>query len=165
MKILKIPFFNQKEDNTCGPASLEMVFSFFGRDLSESKLKKLAKTTKDNGTSHFGIIQAVRKSNFYCYVHKNSDLHQIKSFISQGFPVIIRYIEPSENEDHYSIVVGFNKNHLFLNDPWNGKRYKISNHKFISRWRDDDYNPLNDRWMMVISKRPFSLGRQYFPIR
>jgi len=123
--MIKLKFFWQKEGYTCGPAALRMVFDFFGKKFSEEKLKKDLKTNKKIGTKHNALIIEARKNKFYCFVHENSSISNLKYFVEKGFPVIVHYIEPSENIEHYAVVIGFNQTKLILNDPWNGKKFKI----------------------------------------
>ena len=37
--MIKLPYFHQKKDYTCGPASLRMVFNFFGLKTNEEEVK------------------------------------------------------------------------------------------------------------------------------
>ena len=108
-----------------------MVFDFFDVHLKEKELKKELKTNKKRGTNHEHLIKKALKEGFYCYVHDNSSISQIKHFIEIGLPVIVHYIEPSSNDGHYSVVVGCKRNKLIMNDPWNGKNYKIKLKTFL----------------------------------
>lgn len=161
--MINLKFFWQKEEYTCGPAALRMVFDFFGKRFSEEKLKKDLKTNKKIGTKHNALIKEARKNGFYCFVHENSSISNLKYFIERGFPVIVHYVEPSLNEGHYAIVIGFTSNKLILNDSINGKKFKIKINEFEKRWHPEK-NFSQKRWMMIISKNKFNLGRQYNPI-
>lgn len=161
--VLDLKYFKQDNGYSCGPASLQMVFSYFGKKLGEAKLAKLAKTTK-SGTSHVNMINLARKEGFYCYVHNNSSINQIKHFIDLNLPVIINYIEPKSEEGHYAVVVGYKRNKIILDDPWNGKNFKISIKEFKKRWYDYHKKHKYSRWILVISKKKFNLGKQYSPI-
>ena len=160
--MLKFKFFKQDNEYSCGPTCLEMVFSYFGRRISKEKLEKLAKTTK-SGTSHVNMIKVAIKEGFYCYIHNNSSINQIKHFIDIKLPVIINYIEPSSNDGHYAVIVGYNKNSIILDDPWNGKNFKISIKEFNKRWYDYHKKHKYSRWILVVSKKKFNLGKQYAP--
>jgi len=161
--MINLKFFKQKEEYTCGPAALRMVFDFFDKKFSEERLKKDLKPNKKIGTKHQALIKEARKKGFYCFVHDNSSMSNLKYFIEKGFPVIVHYIEPSDNLGHYAVVVGFNKKKIILNDPYNGKNFKIKIKEFEKRWRPEE-KISQKRWMMIISKNRFNLGRQYAPI-
>jgi len=70
------------------------------------------KTNEKVGTKHNALIKEARKNKFYCFVHENSSLNNLKYFIEKGFPVIVHYIEPSGNIEHYAVVIGFNKTYF-----------------------------------------------------
>ena len=160
-RLIKLPYFHQHTNHTCGPACLKMVFAFFGKRLPEKKLARLSKTNFD-GTKHSKMISLARKEGFYCYVHENASLNQIKHFIDLKIPVIINYIEPSEEDAHFSVIVGYEKNFLILDDPWNGKNFKIDSKEFEKRWHGKDRCK---NWILVVSKDQFDIGKQYNPLK
>lgn len=160
---LKIPFYKQDTDHTCGPTSLQMVLSFLGDFKSEKSLSEEAHTNHDVGTKHNAMIETARKEGFYCYVNNDSSWDEIKKFITKGLPSIIHFAEPQSEEEHYAVVVGFEKNKIILNDPWNGKNFKMKKKEFLARWSGSQGNHKYKKWIMVISKNDFELGKQYFP--
>lgn len=162
-RVIKFPYVKQRKLNTCGPAVTEMMLKFFGVKLTQEKLEKLERTTKD-GTGHKGLIRVARKHGLYCFVQENSNLYLLKHFISLGLPVVVNYIEPSSNDGHYSVVVGFDAKNLIMNDPWNGKNFRIKYSDFQERWFDIHKGNKYKNWLLVLSKRKFSIGRQYSPL-
>ena len=161
---LKIPFYQQDTDHTCGPVSLQMVLSFLGDFKSEKSLSEEAHTNHDVGTKHNAMIETARKEGFYCYVNNDSSWEGIENFLAEGLPVIIHFAEPQAEEEHYAVVVGLLKGEIILNDPYNGKNFKMKKKEFLSRWHGIQGNNKYDRWIMVISKSDFGMGKQYFPI-
>ena len=160
--MLEVPFHHQNTRYSCGPASLKMVLEFFGVHVDERKIAKIAHTNKD-GTKHKYLISTARIEGFYCYIHDNSTLHEIFHFISIGLPVIVHIVEPTSGEGHYSVVVGFSRKGVILNDPWNGKRFVMGYDKFIENWHSGKGGHLFRKWIMVISNRKFSVGKEYLP--
>lgn len=161
---LKIPFYKQDTDHTCGPASLQMVFSFFGYFKSEKKLSLEVRANHKDGTKHDAMIEIARKEGFYCYVNNDSSWDEIKRFITEGLPAIIHFAEPQTDEEHYAVVIGFEKSEIILNDPWNGKNFKMKKKEFLPRWRGSQGNRQYKKWIMIISNNDFKLGKQYFPV-
>ena len=147
---LRLPFFKQHTDYSCGPASLEMVLAFFGDKESENFLIKTAHTDKNFGTKHEWMIKTGKSEGFYCHSNSNSSIHEIEHFLLIGLPVIVDYTEPSENIGHYSVITGFKGNEIIMNDPWNGRNFSISKSEFMSRWHDNITK--SQKWIMVISK-------------
>ncbi len=162
--IKKVRFFKQHTTVNCGPVALKMVFDFFGVHKKENSLVREAKTNR-NGTTHQNLISTARKNGFHCYVHENSSLNEIKHFVQLGLPVIVNYIEPSTEEGHYALVVGYTKKSLIMNDSWNGKRFKISQKDFMERWEDHFQKNHYKRWIIVISKKKFSVGKVYSSLK
>ncbi|MHB9019254.1 MAG: C39 family peptidase [Minisyncoccota bacterium] len=160
MKLL-LPYAKQHTNYSCGPTSLKMVLEFLGDKKSEKILIKKARTNKTTGTKHKWMIETAIKEGFYCYANSNSSLHEIKHFLLLGLPVIIDYTEPSENIGHYAVVIGYKKNKMILNDPWNGKNFLISEKDLINKWHDNITK--SHGWIMAISKKDLFLGKQYLP--
>lgn len=160
-KKLKIIYYKQKKDFTCGPACLQMVFNFFGKKRKQQYISKLANTTHKSGTRNIDMINAVRKEGFYYHVYENGTLDQIRYFVDCGLPVIIEYVEPSGNEVHFSVVIGYNSRNIIMNDPWNGKDFALSIKKFGSRWYDTHKNHTCTCWLMAVSDKKINLGKKY----
>jgi len=160
---LKVPFYKQDSDYTCGPTSLQMVFQFLGKFKSEATLAKEAQTDAEDGTTHAGMIDAARKGGFYCYANNESSVEEIKSFLKNGLPAIVHFNEPSSDTGHYSVIVGAEKGNFILNDPWNGRNFKIDENDFLKRWYGAEHKNIHKKWIMVLSKDDFNLGKQYLP--
>lgn len=166
---LEIPYRKQVNEYMCGPATLQMVLAFFGKTSSQRKLRKMMQASpaelKNRGTSNHKMVRAAQRAGFYVYVNEDSIMEEIHYFVGLGYPVIINYIEPSEDEGHFSVVAGFSAllKQIVLKDPWNGDNFKISEAQFLRRWRSR-YDG-HQRWMMVVSKKPFKLGKQFYPFK
>ena len=164
---LEVPFRKQTNDYTCGPATLQMVLAFFGQQKSQRKLRKLMQASpaelKSRGTTNHKMVKAAQKAGFYVYVNEDSLLEEVKYFIGLGYPVIVNYIEPSEDEGHFSVVIGYSAllKKIILNDPWNGQNFSLSESQFLRRWRSR-YDG-HKRWLMVVAKKPLKLGKQFYP--
>ena len=158
---LDVPYFKQDTVYTCGAASLQMALAFFGYYESESRIAKEARTEPKEGTTRKWMIRIATKKGFYCYANNNSSLNEIQYFLSMELPIIVRFTEHSEDVDHYSIITGLKKGIITMNDPWNGENFEMTAEEFERRWHSEDNDHL--RWLMVISKEKFNIGRQHFP--
>ena len=165
---LEVPFRKQVNEYMCGPATLQMVLAFFGEQLSQRKVRKLMSTSprelKARGTDNHKMVRGIQKSGLYAYVNEDSTLEELKYLISLGHPIVISYIEPSDNEGHLAVVVGYGAllKEIILNDPWNGQGFKLAESQFVRRWHSlyDGHS----RWLMAVSKKPFKIGRQFYPL-
>lgn len=151
---LKVPFFKQDTPYTCGPVALQMAFDFFGVFEGEKQLAKEAHTDPETGTRHKWMIGTAEKKGFSTYEETESSLDDICFLLERKFPVIVHFIEPSENDSHYSVVTGIEKGIVTLNDPWNGEGYRIPEREFLERWHCKCGAYV--RWLMVISPTPIS---------
>ena len=109
------------------------------------------------------MISAAIKEGFYCYANNNSSINEIKHFIGLNLPVIVHYREPSDDDDHYAIVTGFKGDEVIFNDPWNGPSFHLKVTDFIDRWYGMVGNRRHKQWILVISNKRFSIGKQYVP--
>ncbi|MDD5547322.1 MAG: C39 family peptidase [Candidatus Pacebacteria bacterium] len=151
---LKVPFYKQSANYTCGPTCLQMVFKFNGIFKSEKKLAKEAHTRSRHGTYRRHMAEAARKNGFFCFIKSGSSLKDIEKFIRLKFPIIVYFIEPADNIEHYAVIIGLDKNKIIMNDPWNGKGFKMNKMEFLSRWKSE--NGRINKWMMVASKTGFN---------
>ena len=146
-----------------------MVLGFFGRKTTQEHLVRIAgiskQTAKKVGTPNNKLITATRKSGFYCYVNEASTVEEIRYYLKLGRPVIVNYLEPAFDIGHFAVVIGFN--HLTKKlimcdpDPDAKKIVKMPEREFVKRWHGGFQK--HTRWMMVISKKPFQLGKQFYP--
>lgn len=151
----------QTNVNNCGPASLQMVLGYFKTIETQKRLSRRLGTNDDVGTDIGEMILEGRRQGFYCYANDNAIVSEIRYYVARKLPVIVRYIEASDDADHYSVVYGFKGKTLLIADPWNGK-IKIEEDEFIERWHD---RPLKHKnWLLVLSPEEFKLGKQYKPL-
>jgi predicted double-glycine peptidase len=161
--MINVPYFKQSTPFSCGPAALKMMLHFFGVEKTEEELYERLKTNTDVGTLHADMIRVAQEEGFYVFENDDSSVVEISGLLKHRIPVIVHFVEPSENDNHYAVVVGLDDEHLMLNDPWNGEKITLEIDDFIERWSSEKRS--EDNWLMAISKEPFSLGRQYEPLR
>ncbi len=138
-----------------------MLLKYFGLFESESSLIEILETNDKIGTKHQSIIDELTRQGLYCYVNKEAKIEDVKYFIDKKLPVMVHFIEPSGDEGHYSLVIGYTRSSLILNDPWNGEKFEIQEEDFLNRWKDEERE--SQKWFLVVSKEDFGLGRQYKP--
>ncbi len=160
--MINVPYFKQQTPFSCGPATLKMVFLFYGLERTEEELAVRLRTNKHVGTLHSDMIRVAREEGFYVFENEDSSVVETAGLLKTHTPVIVHFTEPSENDNHYAVVVQVENTHLVFNDPWNGEKTTMEINDFITRWSSEHTN--EDNWLMAISKDPFSLGRQYSPI-
>jgi hypothetical protein len=97
-KTMKI--FKQSE-GMCGPASIRIAVSGLGKSFAmlggEEEVAKLAGTTAEEGTSHDGIIGALRKAGInpmeYHNLSKEHSIEVLRNYTKKGNPIIVDWMK------------------------------------------------------------------------
>lgn len=159
------PFQETLHQSMCGPASLKMVFNYYGYDKSEKDIAEMCGTTDDLGTDADGIQKAAQSIGLKAMIYDNSSLGDIQKWLDKKVPVIVNWFtrgradyEDSEVADgHYSVVVGLDDEFIYIQDPEVGKLRKIGRNDFMKVWFDFkgkyiDSNELVVRQLIAIYK-------------
>lgn len=146
MKILDFPMLCQAFDYSCGATALQSVLAYYGFDVREGSIMKIAGTGK-GGTPIIGIISAARKYKLKC-ISKAMDIDEVKRFIDKKIPVIVfmqawaekKNINWDEewNETHYAVIIGYDSKRFIFADPSSFTRAFLSFKEFSQRWRGTD---------------------------
>lgn len=153
--MIKLKPFRQTP-GLCGPASLKMVFDYYGVSILEDEIAKIAGASKEKGTSRAGLIKAAKHFGFDGFSKENSSLSDLRYFLKRKIPVIVDWF--FEDEGHYSVVVDIDKKNITLIDPSFKKGVrKFSLEKFLRIWFDFPGKHIKDpkdlvlRLMLVIT--------------
>lgn len=161
---LKLPKHQQEKDN-CGPASLRIVASFFGRDYTERQLAKMLGTNARFGTSQEALIKGAERLGAEVFAAHNSRITDLRYFLQvKRLPVIVGWYSPGRpryrkykpGEDfpwgHFSVAYHVSRTHIYLRDPDvpSGRR-RLSLRRFKFLWWDTDSRRRISvrRWLMV----------------
>lgn len=156
---LDVPHYYQETGFHCGPASLQMVFDYWGEVINQEIIGYVGNTSPTWGTSpsdlrraaHFshlsdavaspfvvgyterGLGYAAAENNWSHepdYVRRYEDL---KELVSTGFPVLIlTWYSPSHTVGHYRVVKGYSDplDIFIAHDPWYAGPYMGPNVHF-----------------------------------
>ena len=138
------PFQETLHASRCGPASLKMVFDYYGIEKTEKEIAELCGTTEDLGIDDKGIKQAVESLEFKVEIKNNSTFEDIKYWMDKRVPVIVDwftrgradYNDSKVADGHYSVVVGLDDKYIYLQDPEIGAIRKIEKNDFMKVWFD-----------------------------
>jgi ABC-type bacteriocin/lantibiotic exporter with double-glycine peptidase domain len=149
--MLSVPYRKQAADYLCGPAVMQMVLAFYGKRIDQARLARLLKTSRRYGTARKQLIRIAKKFNLEVQAQHHGTIDALSKYVRKGSPVIVNYIEPTDNEGHYAVVVGFRSGRMILNDPYNGKHFRISKRDFLKRWRGETpAGARSARWWMIV---------------
>lgn len=132
MRRLTVPLIRQAP-NQCGPASLWMVLSFFGKRVSVSTLARRARTTV-MGTRAQDLARVARSYGFSASIKDRASLRDIRACLRTGIPPIVDWF--STDDGHYSVVVDCNRSQITLNDPEIRRRRTLALETFERVWFD-----------------------------
>jgi len=158
--MLSVKSLRQKP-NFCGVASLKMVLDYFGNQKTEAELIGLTGATFQKGTSAQGIKKAAQKLGFLALLKDGADFKDIQYWLDRKVPPIVDWfsIYGGYVEGHYSVVIGLDKNYIYLQDPEIAGIRKIKRADFKRVWFDfEGYfmrtkNDLILRRLIVIAKK------------
>jgi len=158
MKTITIRIKRQRSDH-CGPYALEAVLRFYGDKISPAALSRLCRTNR-HGTSPENLAAAARARGFTVKTKEWAEINDLIKELRRGFPPIVLWF--SENEGHYSVIVGADRQFITLADPELGKNRKLSRSVFRRVWFDfstsgpERHSRLYARWMMTIKPKKAS---------
>jgi len=133
--MIKIKPFKQSTCYLCGPASLKMVFSYYGINKTEKVIAKKTNTTSSRGCSVNNLIKYAKSLGLKASLKDNFSIARLETLINKEIPVIVDWFS-LKGEGHYSVIVGITKNQITYIDPYDGKTKKITKQAFLARWFD-----------------------------
>ena len=150
----------QKTNSHCGPAVLEMLFSFVGVYFDQDELVQIIGKNEESLKVYGMTVAEMSKASkilapeYNFWYKDNSSLSDLQQIVKDyGFPVGIEwqgvfYEDADEDDGHYSVVtyVDTVNNIIMLSDPY--KRFAGSDRtfhimEFDHRWWDE--NEIVDR--------------------
>lgn len=142
MKILDFPELRQTYEYDCGAKSLQAVLAYYGIEIREEILIKMAKTKPKEGTSIENICKTLEKFHLQ-FDSRSMTIEEIKHYIDQKIPVIIllqawsnricSYINNYHN-GHWVVAIGYNQRKIFFEDPYSFHRTFLYQTELAERW-------------------------------
>ena len=138
------PFQETLHGGYCGPASLKILFSYYGVEKTEQELTQLCGVDKDLGTDDKTIKKVAEQLGFKVEIKNFADYDHIQTWLENGVPVIVDwftrgrsdYNDSEVADGHYSVVMGLDDDNIYLQDPEIGGMRTIARDKFMSVWFD-----------------------------
>ncbi|RJO59401.1 hypothetical protein C4546_02175 [Candidatus Parcubacteria bacterium] len=147
---LKLPYFKQINGYACGPAVLQMLLRHYGIAKSQKTLFRQAKTNSKVGTSTTNMVKVLKAYGLKTREFNSANFDILTREIKKSQPILVKYLEPGENEVHYAIVLGLKRENLILNDPWHGRAYAFPKKAFRLRWRNLKHPKRLSGWFLTV---------------
>jgi ABC-type bacteriocin/lantibiotic exporter with double-glycine peptidase domain len=156
--VIDMPKGTQSYQYDCGTKVLHLIMAYYGVEVPYHRLLRKAKEHKKYGLPEDKLIKMAKRRKFNVIAHDGFTLDEIKKQVNKNRPVIVllqawvdKGVDYKKTNDfsHYSIVVGFEKKRVILNDPLSFKKVWLTEKEFLDRWHTED----NSNYAMVIYKR------------
>ena len=169
--------------NDCGPASLAMVLHAYGVNVSTNAVYRKTGTKANDFVSLAQLMRAAQSYGYPLDYFHSWTLAQLKAKISEGRPVmlLVHYgawsqLQPGVSTQssfkgpHFVVVVGFDDEHIYVNDPlWRderrieGFRRAWTHQQFDEAWSRNHEDGNRDRAGLYprasLSTAPFGAGQ------
>jgi uncharacterized protein len=165
LTILEFPELRQTYQYDCGASALQSVLIYYGQNIREDEVMKLAGTT-ENGTTPAGIEKVANHFGLKTYKNNNMTIEDLINFIDLGYPIMMPIQawpdEPDKvdysldlDDGHWVIAIGYDNDKIYFEDPSSVVRATIEFNKLDVRWHDaDDNNEKLDHFGIVIIGEP-----------
>lgn len=124
----------EQEEGYCGPATLKILFDYYGIVKSQEEWAKLSETTHEDGVQNNGIFKAIKSVGYSYRVLKEASFDDIRRLIAQKQTIIV--IWWSGNWGHYSLVADISRKTITLADPELGCFRRMGLKRFDHFWFD-----------------------------
>lgn len=149
--VLPIPNLKQNHRSAnCGPCTLKMAMDYYyvrnadGEPYSLLAINRLLRVTHEFGCEKQDFRRVLKRIGLK---FRKIRFDEIEDCINSQIPIIALYFDEDET-GHYSLVVGYSKTDLILNDPWN--RCKTRYEKTVFR---NMLKPYGD-WLVAVIGEP-----------
>ncbi|MGH2543915.1 MAG: C39 family peptidase, partial [Ardenticatenaceae bacterium] len=125
--------------NNCGPATLAMNLSFYGRPETQQQTAPFLKPDEDDkNVSPHEMAAYATAIGYGSKVVVGGSLELLRTFVSNGIPVIVEswFIpEPDDQMGHYLLLTGYEGNTLTFFDSYNGPDVRENAAAFDQLWK------------------------------
>ncbi len=126
--------------NNCGPATITMNMSYFGRPELQADAASFLKPNRDDkNVSPEELAAYVRTTGMEALVRRGGSIEQLKLLLSNNLPVLAEtwLVHDEDGLGHYRLVTGFDDatNQFNTFDSLNGPDFKVTYAQFDNDWR------------------------------
>lgn len=97
--------------NNCGPATLSFYLSYYGSTLTQKQTGAILRThADDKNVDPYELAAFAGKQGFGWEVRVNGSADLLRTFVSNGIPVLIETwheAEPNDGMGHYRLITGY----------------------------------------------------------
>ena len=97
---------------SCGAKCVYTVLRYFGKNVSRDSVERALRTDED-GTAVSDMKRVFKRYGLECITLRKPRITDLTACIDEGSPVIISLREG----EHFSVVYGYSKSHLWVMNP------------------------------------------------
>lgn len=171
--ILDVPKVKQLK-NYCGPASLSMVFAYYGLKLSQEEIAEeiteiwphyVKKPIMESGLHTTHLTGYAREKGFSARRYKQCSLDRLINYLKKEVPTIALIDDFTDRDiGHFIVVKGYDldKKLLYLNDPYDQRRTKASFKFFKKLWllKSDEREQIFNEIVPIQPKHSLNISRK-----
>jgi tetratricopeptide (TPR) repeat protein len=146
--------------NNCGPTTLEMNLTFFGRHDTQAQIASALKPDPDDkNVSPAELTSYAQSDGLNSLVRINGTIDRIKLLLSNGLPVIVEtgFDPPQAHEGwmgHYRLITGYNDKSFITQDSYDGPNVEVEFATLEGLWRE-----FNRTYVLLYTKSQAPLVR------
>ena len=134
----------QQHLNNCGPATLAMALSYYGRQETQVPIAAaLRPHPEDKNVSPWEMADYAGGLGLGATVRVNGTMERLRNLVNAGFPVIVEtwlyYVDGDTTRPvgHYRLVTGYDEDadHFVTHDSLNGPDLKVGYQQMDELWR------------------------------
>jgi hypothetical protein len=126
--------------NNCGPATITMNTSYFGRPETQVEAAQFLKPNRDDkNVSPEELAAYARTTGLQALVRRGGTIDQLKLLLSNNLPVLAEtwLVHDGDGLGHYRLITGYDDATGQFNtiDSLNGPDFKVTYTQFDADWR------------------------------
>lgn len=129
---IELPPLRQSENFSCGATVIQMVSSYYGKNIRESDLIDKLGIGPDSGVK-MSKIQSTAKDMGFLSKKSKITYEQIIDHIDNKIPLVLAILRPEKNYHHFVLAVGYYDGGLVFRDPAKMNHSYISKEEFENR--------------------------------
>lgn len=155
-KGFKIAPIKQWDEDSCGPACIEMTACYFNVPLTRDQIIKVTAYKEREGLLNTQLVGSLEVLGFQVESESSVSWERLQQANTDKVVIIVSWML-NGYIGHFSIVDHLTDSHIHLADPENGKISKFEKIRFLRLWMDYDdmwYPETNTdiqlRWMCIV---------------
>ena len=127
--------------NNCGPVTLAMALSYWGREETQREVAPVLKPDpEDKNVSPEEMVDYARSLGLEAVVRVGGDLEGLKRLVATGFPVVVEtwYVREADDQmGHYRLIIGYDDTtrEFLTYDSLHGPDLPIGYQELDELWR------------------------------